>query len=183
MQRILLAAFVLTLVACGSGYKTAGEADEKKPAATVPANMYGFAPTYSASFETGDPKHSEMILKLWQDWDKGDLSASKDYFADSLFMYFGDGSSMEGPRDSILSASQQYRDMFSQVKTTLHAIFPVKSTDKNESWVCAWATEVHTDKSGKTDSTHLQETWRFKGDKVDLLFQHTRAGTPPAQPK
>ena len=61
----------------------------------------------------------------------------------------------------------------------MHAIFPVKSTDKNEDWVCIWGTEVNTDKKGKTDSVHLQETWRFNKDgKIDLLYQHSRVAKP-----
>jgi hypothetical protein len=127
----------------------------------------------------GDPKQAEMILSLWKDWDNGDLSVSKAQFADTVHFYTGDGSTTEGPKDSAVASMQQYRNMFSSVKSTIHAIFPVKSTDKNENWVCVWGSEVHTDKAGKKDSLYLQETWRFTRDgKIDLLYQHQRPYAP-----
>jgi hypothetical protein len=178
MQKMLLAALAAVFVSCGSGDKKADEPEKKEPMAATPMNMYGYTPTYSASFEMGDPKQAEMILSLWKDWDNGDLSVSKSQFADTVHFYTGDGSVIEGPRDSAIAATQQYRNMFSSVKSTVHAIFPVKSTDKNQNWVCIWGSEVHTDKAGKTDSMYLQETWRFKDGKIDLLYQHQRPYAP-----
>jgi len=179
MQKIFIAALAAVIVSCNSGDKKTGETETKEPAASAPMNMYGYTPVYSASFEMGDPKQAEMILSLWKDWDNGDLSLSKSKFADSVHFYTGDGSTTEGLRDSAVAAMQQYRDMFASVKSTVHAIFPVRSTDKSENWVCVWGTEVNTDKAGKSDSLYLQETWRFTKDgKVDLLYQHQRPYLP-----
>lgn len=143
------------------------------------SNTSGYTPTYSSSFEMGDVKNAETVLALWKDWDNGNLEPSKMNFADSMSFYTSDGSVIAGPKDSALAGAQSFRDMFSSVKTTLHAIFPIKTADKNEDWVCAWGTEVYTDKTGKTDSTHIQETWRFnKNGKIDLLYQYSRMAKP-----
>ncbi len=178
MQKFLVAIVMLACISCNSDKKAEGEGKETEKKETVsatPMNMSGYTPSYSASFEMGDPKKAEMVLALWKDFDNGDLSVSKNNFADSLFIYTSDGTAITGPRDSVVASVQGWRNMFSSVKSTVHAVMPVKSTDKNENWVLVWGTEVHTDKkSGKTDSVQLQETWRFKGDKIDLLYQYMR---------
>ena len=180
MQKILLAVFTAVLFSCNNEEKK--EANTATTASTV-AELSPSAPykaTYSSKFEMGDIKHAETILALWKAWDDGNLSTANSLFADSMHMYIRDGSVMEGTRDSINAGAQSYRDMFTTVKSTVHAIFPVKSTDKNEDWVCVWGTEVSTDKKGKIDSVGLQETWRFNKDgKVDMLLQYGRPLTPP----
>lgn len=176
MKQILIAVLSLCIYACNTAEKTPpGETQAVTTSKAVINNMAGYSPTYSASFEMGDSKHAEAVLTLWKDWDNGNLEPSKMLFADSVRFYTNDGSLITGPRDSAVAGAQNYRNMFSAVKSTLHAIFPIKSTDKNEDWVCIWGTEVNTDKKGKIDSVHLQETWRFNKDgKIDLLYQYSR---------
>ena len=175
MKKILLAVFAACLIACNNAEKTSPEETKALTTTKSAINTAGYSPTYSTSFEMGDNKHAETILALWKDWDNGNLDPSKNLFADSVSFYTSDGSLIVGPRDSAVANAQNFRNMFSDFKTTLHAVFPVKSTDKNEDWVCIWGTEVYTDKKGKVDSVVLQETWRFdKNGKVNLLYQHSR---------
>jgi hypothetical protein len=121
----------------------------------------------------GDPKLAETVLGLWRAWEGGDLGPTKVHFADSAIFYGADGSIVGGSNlDSTHNTMQQYRNMYSSVQTEVHAIMPVKSKDKDENWVLIWGKEIHTDKTGKTDSMYLQETWRFNKDgKVNLLYQ------------
>ena len=177
MKQIFIIAVAICIIACNNAEKTTPE--ETKAVTTTKAtgisNTSGYTPTYSSSFEMGDVKNAEAVLALWKDWDNGDLQPSKMLFADSVTFHIADGNDITGPRDSTVANAQNYRNMFSSVKSTVHAVFPVKSTDKNEDWVCIWGTEVSTSKKGKTDSVHLQETWRFDKDgKIDLVFQHSR---------
>jgi hypothetical protein len=179
MKQIFIAALSI-IVACNTAEKkttedTAAAADVKK----TPINTGRYTPTYSASFEMGDNKQAETILALWQDFDDGNLEPSKKYFADSVSFYFRDGSSIVGTRDSTIGTIQQYRDMYATVKSEVNAVFPVKSIDKNENWVLVWGKEVTTDKKGKSDSSFIQETWRFNKDgKVDLFYQYGMAIIP-----
>jgi hypothetical protein len=176
MQKIMIALFAVVLFSCNSEEK---KEPEKKEAKMEDSKPLPYEATYSSKFEMGDAKHAEAILAAWKSWDAGDLQSERKLYADSMFFYLRDGSKMEGKTDSIMKGAQAFRDMFSSVKSTVHAYMPIKSTDKNESWVCIWGTEVNTDKQGKVDSVNLQETWRFNKDgKIDLLYQFGRVLLP-----
>ena len=180
MKKIFIAVMAASILSCNTPSEKTNSAGETKAVTSkTDPDMSGYTATYSSSFEMGDPKHSEAVLALYKAWDNGNLESSKAFFADSIHFYLSDGSVIEGLRDSTIATMQHYRDMFSAMKNTVHAVFPVKSIDKNENWVCIWATEVNT-KAGKTDSTSLQETWRFNKDgKIDLLYQY---GAKPPKP-
>ncbi|HEY6506072.1 MAG TPA: hypothetical protein VIZ28_18985 [Chitinophagaceae bacterium] len=179
MQKILVAAFAVALFSCNNEEKKEGDTVAAAPATAELSSSAPYKATYSSKFEMGDIKHAETILALWKDWDNGNLTPSANVFADSIFIYTRDGSRIEGLKDSVNAGAQAYRDMFASVTSTVHAIFPIKSTDKDENWVCIWGTEVSTDKKGKTDSVVLHETWRFTKDgKVDMVLQYGRALLP-----
>lgn len=172
MRKIFFAAiacFAIILFACNS--------ETEKTTATAAnaadSTTYSYKAGYSSSFEMGDPKNSEIILKLWKDFDNGDLSVTKSSFADTVDINLRDGTRMVGPRDSIVAGAQAYRNEFTSVQSRVDAFFSIRSTDKNENWVCIWGTEASTHKSGKVDSVRLQETWRLNKDgKVDFMLQY-----------
>ena len=131
-----------------------------------------------------DPKNAESVLAIWKAYDNGDLSVTKDMFADTLESYWGDGSVTRASRDSMLALVQTYRNSFKAAVDRVHAVIAVKSTDKNEHWALIWGTETDTYKDGKVDSTELQETWRFNKDgKADLVYQYKRPAAPPKKSK
>jgi hypothetical protein len=179
MQKLLFVAMmviVIALVACNSDKKTETAAATETP---VEKPNYAYTPEYSSSFEMGKPKYSETVLKLWKDYDNGNFSSSKDLFADSVEMYFRDGTSMHNVRDSIVGGAQEFRNGFSKVESRVSAFFPVRATDKNEDWVCVWGTEVSTTRQGKIDSVYLHEIWRFNKDgKVDFMSQYAQTAKP-----
>jgi hypothetical protein len=183
MQKILIALGAFALFSCNADEKKAPDAKEETKVASASSSL-PYTATYSSQFEIGDAKNVEMIMNVWKAWDDGNLQASRKYFADTMHFYFRDGNKMAGPTDSTLAGGQMVRNLFTAVKSTIQAIVPLKSTDKNENWVCVWGTEVSTDKQGKTDSVDLQETWRLNKDgKVDLLYQYGRALVPMAASK
>jgi len=173
MKKTFIVFFAAIIFSCNTAEKPEATESMSKPSSEAITNMSGYTPIYSASFEMGDPKQAEIVLELWRAWENGDLTPTKTHFADSIIFYGADGSVVGGSNlDSSFNMMQEYRNMYSSVQTEVYTIFPVKSTDKNENWVCAWGKEIHTDKSGKTDSMYLQETWRFNKDgKVNLLYQ------------
>ncbi len=180
MQKIMFVVLATALFSCRSEENKPAETKGAKDAKeTVSANL-PYTATYSSKFEIGDTKNAEAILKLWKSWDDNDMKTAKSLFADTMSFYLRDGSEMVGKTDSIIVGAQAFRDMFSTVKSTVHAYMPLKSTDKNENWVCIWGTEVSTSKQGKVDSVNLQETWRFNKDgKIDLVYQFGRAFAAP----
>ena len=135
---------------------------------------------YSSNFTMGNPKNAENLLILWKDWDDGNLAAHKHFFADSVTMVFADGNTIHTSNDSALAHAQRERNNLASSVSSINAIMPVKSVDKNENWALIWGKEVDTDKKGKKDSAYIQETWRFNKDgKVDLFYQFKAAGAPP----
>ena len=187
MKNALTAIIAISLISCGTSEKeapkeeaTAAITESAAPAVATVTNLSGYTPVYSASFSIGDVKNAETVLALYKIWDGGDLESSKSIFADSVSFYLADGSMVAGRRDTAVASMQAYRNGFSEVKNEVHAVFPVKSADKNENWVCIWATEYSTDKKGKKDSTQLQETWRFDNDgKINLVYQFAAKAPKP----
>jgi hypothetical protein len=182
MKKILAAFFALSLVACNNE-KTAETPTTAEAKPLVPANMYGFTPTYSASFVMDSAANTETVLALWKDWKDGDLSKSRGRFADSVSFFMADGTNMSGPTDVLMKGMQDYRSSFKGMDVTVEAIFAIKSADKSDNWVAVWGHEIQTDMKGKVDTVSLQETWRFnKAGKVDMMFQATRKGMLPPAP-
>src|SRR5690349_16256687 len=126
-----IALLPLLLFACRSEEKKEPESKTASASTEVAAP---YIATYSSKFEMGDAKHSEAILGTWKAWDDGDLKNSRKYFADTMHFYMRDGSEMHGATDSVMKGAQEFRNLFSSVKSRVHAYLPVKSTDKNNNW-------------------------------------------------
>lgn len=187
MKRLLTLATLAIFAACNSN-SPATTADSTKStldsATMVKAIQSPYEIEYSSKFVMDDPKNAESLLAIWKSYDNGNLSSTKDLFADTVEAEMGDGSSMRLSRDSMLAAVQAFRNSFTTVVDRVSAVMAVKSTDKNEHWVLIWGTEIDTYKNGKVDSTHLQETWRFNQDgKANLVFQYKRPAAPPKKSK
>ncbi|HEX3768779.1 MAG TPA: hypothetical protein VHT72_10400 [Puia sp.] len=176
MKKNLLFAFLIILVSCNSNQPA--QTEPAKPASDSVAVQDINSPYtigYSSKFAIGNPKYAENVLTLWKDYDNGTLSAHKDFFADSMTAYLGNGAKLHSSRDSVIAGVQRHRNSFSSAVDRVDAVMAVKSTDKNEDWVLIWGTEIDTYKNGKVDSVDLQETWRINKDgKADMLLQYTR---------
>ena len=135
-----------------------------------------YTASYSSSFEMGNADHSAMILQgSWKDWEMNTLDNMKNWAADTLTVYHSDNSMVKGI-DSLAARWKRGRAKYSAVATTIDAVIPVHSKDKNENWVLVWATEVDTNPDGKKDTAYVMETWRINKDsKADLLYQFDRA--------
>ena len=179
MKKILVASFIICLVACNSNKEEVKgiSATDTTVATDV---SYPYPIVYSSKFEMADAKYGQIILGLWKDWDNATLSNSKDVFADSVELHFADGSMIHSVKDSAVAAAQQYRDQFTSAVSEVHVVTALRSTDKDENWALVWGKEVDTDKKGKVDSFYLQETWGFdKTGKVNRLYQFKAAAMPP----
>ena len=176
MKRNLLFASLFILLSCNSNQPAQTEAPKPAPDTVAVQNINSpYAIGYSAKFVMGNPKYAENVLALWKDYDNGNLSAHKDFFADSVQGMLADGAMMHTTRDNMIAGVQKHRDMFSSAVDRVGAVIAVKSTDKNEDWVLVWGTEIDTHKNGKVDSVDLQETWRINKDgKADMLLQYMR---------
>jgi len=187
MKRSLTLAALAMLAACNSNppaMNTDSAKATQDSGATTRSIQSPYDVTYSSKFVMDDPKNAESLLAIWKAYDDGNLSVTKDMFADTITTYWADGSMMRASRDSALVLVQAFRNSFKAAVSKVHAIMAVKSTDKNEHWGVIWGTETDTYKDGRIDSTELQETWRFNKDgKADLVYQYKRPGNPPKKSK
>jgi len=178
MKRNLLFASLFLLVSCNSNQPAQTGAAAKPATDSVAVQNINspYAIGYSSKFVMGNPKYAENVLALWKDYDNGNLSAHKDFFADSVQAMLGNGAMMHTTRDSVIAGVQNHRNTLSSAVDRVDAVMAVKSTDKNEDWVLIWGTEIDTHKNGKVDSVDLQETWRINKDgKADMLLQYMRS--------
>ncbi len=131
---------------------------------------YPYTAEYSSNFAIGNPAHSKMILELWKDWDDNAFDRHN-YMADTVVMFFPDGSMVKG-KDSTMAAAKQYRGSMKSAVSKIQAFIPLKSIDRNEDWVAVWGNETDTYADGKTETKELQEIWRINKDgKVVFMKQ------------
>lgn len=137
---------------------------------------YPYKAEYSSNFAIGNPAHSKMVLELWKDWDDNAFDRHN-YMADTVVMYFPDGSMVKG-KDSAMAAAKQYRGSMKSAVSTIRAFISLKSVDRNENWVAVWGDETDTYPDGKTETKELQEIWRINKDgKVDFMKQFSSMPT------
>lgn len=131
---------------------------------------YPYTAGYSSDFKIGSAAQAKMILELWKDWDDNAFDRH-DYFADTVIMFFPDGSVVKG-KDSCLAGAKRYRGSMSSAVSSLDAWVPLKSVDRNEDWVAIWGIETDTFPDGKTSKRDLHEIWRINKDgKIDFMKQ------------
>jgi hypothetical protein len=142
------------------------------------AMSYPYKAEYSSNFSIGNPKHSKMILELWKDWDDNAFDRH-DYFADTVVMFFPDGSMIKG-KDSAMAGARRYRGSMQSATSVIQAFIPLRSNDRNEDWVAVWGTETDTFADGKTQTRDLQEIWRINKD-GKVAFMKQFSSEPPKQ--
>jgi hypothetical protein len=143
-------------------------------------NTLPYTANYSSQFALGNQAHATRILELWKDYDDNSFQRHLDYYADTASFFTSDGMIFKG-RDSSLAMVSKYRSGLTNVKSTVDAWIPLRSTDRNEDWVAIWGTETSTDSQGKTTTNAVHELWSFNKDgKVASMRQyHAQVPTKP----
>lgn len=164
MKRLLISVFSLVLIfQCEENFA------QKKDKMDYP-----YKANYSSDFSMGNSQNSKIVLDLWKDWDDNAFDRH-DYMADTVVMYFPDGSMVRG-KDSAMAGAKRYRGSMSGASSSVDAWMPLKSIDRNENWVAIWGTETDTFADGKTEKRDLHEIWRINKDgKVDFMKQFASA--------
>lgn len=131
---------------------------------------YPYTANYSSDFKIGNPANSKLVLDLWKDFDNNTFDGPN-HFADTVVMFFPDGSMLKG-KDSVIAGAKAYRGAMKSCVSTLDAWTPLKSINRNEDWVALWGTETDTYADGKTNKRDIHEIWRINKDgKVDFMKQ------------
>ncbi len=72
--------------------------------------------------------------------------------------------------------------MYSEIKTEIHSIIPLRHRDTKEDWVAIWFKEITTTPAGKKDSVELQESWMLNNQgKTELVYQYAATIKPPGK--
>ena len=175
MRKFSLFLFLSAFVACNSNKEPQVQSANTTDSSSKEKVNYPYNIRYASEFEIGDPNQSKTILNLWKDFDNGNLSNSKEYFADSVEIMLAGGMVMHTSKDSMIAMVQRHRDTYAAVSSEVDAVLPTRLPTRNESWVSVWGVETDTYKDGKMDSTALEESWRFNKDgKIDMLLQYAR---------
>jgi len=158
--------------------------NEKKPEAATGGDeaskekamvQMAMTPSYSGSFEMGNPAYAAMIVKgSWKDWQDNTMDNMKSWVADSITAYGADNT-VGHSLDTLQARWKRFRADYTTVIDTVDAVMAVYSTDKKENWVLVWATEINVNSKGKRDTVSVMETWRINKDgKADLVYQFDR---------
>jgi len=133
-----------------------------------------YTATYSSNFVIGNPAHTKMIVEMWKDWDDNAFDRH-DYWADTISVFLSDGSVTKG-KAANLEGAKKFRGGLTSSKSTIAAMLPLRSTDRNEDLVAIWGTETNTWPDGKVETRRLHEIWRINKDgKIDLMRQYISA--------
>ena len=185
MKQLLFSAFTLcAFVACNNATTSTETSKDTATTSIAAASTepvtYAYTPNYSGDFEIGDSKNAQLILEIWKDYDNNTLDNHRDAFADSVTFDLAGGTSITGPRDSVLNGIKQYRGGFVSAVSTVEVVTALKAKGKDESWVCVWGKEVDVNKKNKKDSIYLNENWMFNKDgKIAYMAQYQ--ATPPVK--
>ncbi len=170
---LVFTAGTLLMAACNNEKKETAGGEE---AVVKKAVTLAYTPTYSSSFEMGNPDYTATIIQgSWKDWEENKLDNMKNWMADTIVAFHSDNKMVKG-LDSMMARWKRGRAEYSSVSDSVHAAMAVYSTDKKENWVLVWAEEIGTKPDGKKDTVNLMETWRINKDgKADMLLQFDRA--------
>jgi hypothetical protein len=170
-QIFLLASLYLFMIACNTTV-------ENKETTTGSTNTGPgkFAATYTSNFESGDISFAEKAIQgSWKSWEANTMDELSSYFADTVALYYGDGTEFRGPKDSVIANWKRTRSSLTSVVDSVNAYTTVTNKDTKENWALLWVSDYSTDGKGVKDTTFYQETWRFNKDgKADLVYQYQR---------
>jgi hypothetical protein len=189
MKRMLIPALVSLLFAsCNSNSsktETAATGDTAATATAAAANIdYAYMPgdREPNSWEMGDPKNLELVLKSLKAWENGNLDEALSPFGDSVEVAF-DGFEAKLSKDSLLKVFGPQRKSYASLRIHMNDYETVTSKDKKENWVTLWYKQVWTDTKGKTDSVSVVDDLKIENGKIVVLDEKIRHYPAPKAKK
>ena len=122
-------------------------------------DQYKFDP----QIKIGKTELAQKVLDLWKDWDENMLNRHADHFSDSAKAFFANGGMVKG-KTEFLKSGTEYRSKFTDVKSTIFAVTPLRRDDMQEDVVAIWGMDESKTADGKTEITHIHEIWWFNKD-------------------
>ena len=120
-------------------------------------------------WEMGDPKKTEVIVRMYQAWDKGDTADVSSFFGDTTLWDFPDGRRQTTTSNSAGATLRKWRSAYKETSNVPFSLISLRNTDYNQDWVIAWTWNKWRYTDGKKDSMLYCDNWRFENDKVVYL--------------
>ena len=133
--------------------------------------------SYPGRIVFGDPGNVVLDMNFNKRFIEGDTDLGE-YLADSVSLYFSDGSYVSATRDSILSLIRVFRKNLSGVEMHYISILPVKNLDQNQEWLLSWFQETDTYPNDSVDSYFMHEDIYFQNGKIRTVYQYSRIPNP-----
>lgn len=126
--------------------------------------------TYSSDFKMGKAAYTNMVLDLWKDWEENKFDRH-DYFADTIVMYFPDGTVLKG-KAAAMESAKKYRGSMTSSVNVLHAVVPLMANNLGQDAVAIWGQETNNLNDGNVEVNDIHEVWFFnKAGKVVAMRQ------------
>lgn len=124
----------------------------------------------------GNPGYSEIVLKVWKDFENNAYNNSAASFADDVVSYSPHGNVYNG-KENMLKRANEFRNSLDAVKFQITACTTLKSPDDpDHEMVMIWAERNYISKDGSILKTNGQEAWYFnKQGKIDKVYQFSAA--------
>ena len=130
---------------------------------------------YSSSMELRPMDNYEIVRQFYQGIEDQDMDVISSYLADSVSLYFADGSVFNSTKDSAMMLMDGYLANATEIKLIEHAGIVATATDRNEDWVLAWSTEYVTNADGYTSNDVFQENFLIEDGKIRSMRQYIQA--------
>ena len=120
----------------------------------------------------GNPAYSNIVLRVWKDFENNSMDNSRAYFADNVVGHSSNGDVITG-KENMFKTSNDYRNSFKDVKFKIIACTTLKSPgDGDHEIVMIWAESNYTTQDGTIQKVNEQEAWYFnKQGKIDQFYQ------------
>jgi len=179
MKKLLFISCMALLAACNNAATNEAKPTDSTaaPAAAAAAPKLDFPytlPEPYANWQPGDQQHAVNVMKALQAYEKGDVAACMEYFADSVAMHF-DYWDTKLSKDSLQKFFTARRASFTSLQVTMSDWESVISEDKTKEYVTMWYKEKWVDKTGKADSIRAVEDCKIVNGKIaemDQKIQH-----------
>jgi hypothetical protein len=174
MKKILfVACFGIAFSACNT--ETNKATSVVKAVDTV---AYPYTALYTSDITVpGSSEAAHKVLQVWKMFESNQISAMKQYFADSVTYDDASGMHFHGKSEDLLAyAGKDIADLDS-LRFDISVWESAHVNNKNEDWVQIWSAERRYPKKGKADTTLIQENWQVKNGKI-VYFNQYKAKVP-----
>jgi hypothetical protein len=175
MKQLLIPAIIIAI--CSFGCKDKAMVKSSSETA-LPMPL-----AYAGKPEIGSEENMINVMKWNKYLGNNQPDSAFALVADSLTVNLHDGSTMDGPKDSLKAGLMQMLSQMKSIVIDYIAAVPVNNTDKGDEWVLSWTDEQYFYKNGRREHNILHEDYRLVKGKIREINQYARMVKEDATPK